>query len=123
MIDPPARIMVVDDAPFMRRHLRNLLEAGGYLVVAEAEDGTGVLPLYEAYRPDLVTLDVVMPRKTGLEALRELRETHRDARVVVCSSLADQLSLLEAVRLGARDYVLKPVKGAELLEAVEKALR
>lgn len=126
MIDPPgirAKILVVDDAIFMRRRLREILESAGHRVVAEAEDGTGLLPLYESHRPDLVTLDLVMPRKNGIEALRELRESHGEARVIVCSSVADEPSILEAVGLGARDYVLKPVSEAKLLEAVEKALR
>ncbi len=117
----PVRVLVVDDAPFARRRLRDLLEEAGHRVVAEAGDGEEALELYGAHRPDLVTLDLVMPRKGGLDTLRELRERDRGARVIVCSSVSDEASILEAIRLGARDYVLKPVNPARLLEAVEKA--
>lgn len=120
---PRARILVVDDAVFMRRQLREILEGGGYEVVAEGGDGAEALELYDAHRPDLVTLDLVMPQMSGVEALRELRLRHPDARVVVCSSLSDQASIFEAIGLGARDYVLKPVDRERVLESVEKALR
>ncbi len=121
--EPKARLLVVDDAAFMRRQLRETLEAAGYTVVAEGADGAEALELYETHRPDLVTLDMVMPKMTGLEALRELRRRHPEARVIVCSSVSDELSIFEAIAAGARDYVLKPVDPERVLEAVEKALR
>lgn len=117
-----ARVLVVDDAPFLRRRLRDLLEAAGHRVVAEAEDGDEALALYEAHLPDVVTLDLVMPRRDGLETLRALRARHPHAAVVVCTSLSGEPALLEAVRLGACDYVLKPVSPGRLLDAVAKAL-
>lgn len=120
---PRARVLVVDDAPFMRRQLREILEAAGHHVVAEAEDGDQGLELYETHRPDLVTLDLVMPRRSGVETLRELRARHPGAVVIVCSSVSDEPTILEAIGLGARDYVLKPVNPGKLLEAVDKALR
>ncbi|MEW6488515.1 MAG: response regulator [Thermodesulfobacteriota bacterium] len=117
-----ARVLVVDDAPFLRRRLRDILEAAGHRVVAEAEDGDQALALYEEHLPDVVTLDLVMPRRDGLETLRALRARHPDAAVIVCTSLSGEPALLEAVRLGACDYVLKPVSPGRLLEAVAKAL-
>jgi len=116
-----ARVLVVDDAAFMRKQLRDILEAAGHEVVAEGENGTEVLPLYETHAPDVVTLDLVMPRRGGIDALKELRGRHPEARVIVCSSLSDEATILEAVGLGARDYVLKPVSPAKLLDAVDKA--
>lgn len=116
------RVLVVDDAAFMRRQLREILEGAGYDVVGEAEDGRRALELYGTERPDLVTLDLVMPNVTGLEALRGLRDLDPTARVVICSSLSDQGSILEAIGLGARDYVLKPIVPDKLLTAVAKAL-
>jgi two-component system chemotaxis response regulator CheY len=116
------RVVVVDDALFMRHQLRDLLEAGGFEVVAEGQDGAEALDLYAEHRPDLLTLDLVMPRMSGVEALQELRRRHPTARVIVCSSLSDQPTILEAIRLGARDYVLKPVNGDKLLNAARKAL-
>jgi len=116
------RVVVVDDAVFMRNQLRDLLEAGGFEVVAEGQDGVEALKLYAEHRPDLLTLDLVMPRMTGVEALGELRQRHPEARVIVCSSLSDQQTIFEAIRLGARDYVLKPVSAEKLLDAARKAV-
>ena len=116
------RVVVVDDAVFMRNQLRELLETGGFEVVAEGQDGTEALELYAEHRPDLLTLDLVMPRMTGVEALAELRRRHPEAQVIVCSSLSDQQTIFEAIRLGARDYVLKPVSGEKLLDAARKAV-
>jgi two-component system chemotaxis response regulator CheY len=118
-----ARIVVVDDAPFMRRRLRDVLEGAGYEVVAEAENGAQALERYAEHRPDLVTMDLVMPVMTGMEALAGLRAQDPAARVVVCSSISEQKSLLRAIALGARDYVLKPFDDEALLDAVRKALR
>ncbi len=117
------RVLVVDDAAFMRRQIRDILEGAGYQVVGEAADGDEALALYDSARPDVVTLDLVMPRRGGLDTLRELRRRDPAARVVVCSSLSDEASILEAIRLGARDYLIKPVAGDRLLQAVDKARR
>ena len=116
------RVVVVDDAVFMRNQLRDLLEAGGFEVVAEGQDGAEALELYAEHHPDLLTLDLVMPRMTGVETLGELRRQHPEARVIVCSSLSDQPTIFEAIRLGARDYVLKPVDADKLLDAARKAV-
>ncbi|HSH69393.1 MAG TPA: response regulator [Deferrisomatales bacterium] len=116
------RVVVVDDAVFMRNRLRDLLEAGGFEVVAEGQDGAEALELYAEHRPDLLTLDLVMPRMTGVEALEELLRQHPGARVLVCSSLSDQPTIFAAIRLGARDYVLKPVDADKLLDAARKAV-
>ena len=120
---PKARVLVVDDAVFMRRQLRAILEEAGYSVIAEAADGAEALELYETHQPDLTTLDLVMPKMPGLETLRELRRRHPQARVIVCSSVSDEPSIFGAIASGARDYVLKPVSPKRVLEAVEKALR
>ena len=120
-LDRP-RVVVVDDALFMRNQLRDLFEDAGFCVVADGADGADALELYEEYRPDLLTLDLVMPRMTGVEALRELRQRHPNACVLVCSSLSDEATIFEAIRLGARDYVLKPVDGEKLVDAARKAL-
>jgi two-component system chemotaxis response regulator CheY len=120
-LDRP-RVVVVDDAVFMRTQLREILEGGGFTVVAEGEDGTEALQLYEQHQPELLTLDLVMPRMGGVEALRELRQRHPEARVIVCSSLSDQRTIFEAIGLGARDYVLKPVDREKFLDSARKAL-
>lgn len=119
---PRARVLVVDDTPFMRHQIREILRAAGHEVVAEAEDGVQGVELFRSERPDLVTLDLVMPRQGGIETLRQIRSLDPEARVIVCSSIRDEATIVEAVGLGARDYVLKPIQAQKLLDAVEKAL-
>lgn len=117
-----ARVLVVDDAAFMRKVLTDALAAGGHEVVGEAGDGDAALTAYRDLRPDLVTLDITMPEKDGLATLRELVEIDPDARVVICSALGQQSKVLEAVKAGARDFVVKPFDQGRLLGAVTKAV-
>ncbi len=119
---PRPRVVVVDDAPFMRRQLREILEDAGCAVVAEGGDGREGLRLCAEHAPDLVTLDLVMPNMDGLEALGELRLRHPEVPVIVCSSLSHEAAIFRAIDLGARDYVVKPVRAEKLLDAVAKAL-
>jgi two-component system chemotaxis response regulator CheY len=120
---PKARVLVVDDAPFMRRQICEILKTAGHEVVAEAEDGVQGVECFAAERPDLVTVDLVMPRQGGIETLRKIRALDPQARVIVCSSVSDEETILQAIGLGARDYVLKPIQADKLLDAVEKALK
>ena len=118
---PPSRVCLVIEAhPIVRIGIRSLLAPDWD--TEELDNGAEALELYEEHHPDLLTLDLVMPRMTGVEALGALRERHPDARVVVCSSLSDQGTIFEAIRLGARDYVLKPVSADKLLDAARKAV-
>lgn len=115
------KILVVDDLEFMRSLIRDILENGGHEIVAEAADGRQALLLRRAWKPDLTLLDISMPRMNGLEALRRIRSEEPSARVVMCSSLGDQERILEAIRLGASDYVVKPFRKERLLSAIRKA--
>ena len=115
------RILVVDDLEFMRSLIRDILETGGHEIVAEAADGRQALLLRRAWKPDLTLLDISMPRMDGLEALRRIRSDDPHSRIVMCSSLGDQEKILEAIRLGAADYVVKPFRKERLLSAVRKA--
>lgn len=117
-----ARVLVVDDAAFMRKVLSDALVAGGHEVVGEAGDGTAALAAYRDLQPDLVTLDITMPEKDGLSTLRELVELDPDARVVICSALGQESKVLDAVKAGARDFVVKPFDQDRLLGAVTKAV-
>lgn len=117
-----ARVLVVDDAAFMRKVLTDALVAGGHEVVGEAGDGDAGLAAYRQLQPDLVTLDITMPGKDGITTLRELVELDPEARVVVCSALGQETKVLEAVKSGARDFVVKPFDRDRLLDAVSKAL-
>jgi two-component system chemotaxis response regulator CheY len=117
-----ARVLVVDDAAFMRKVLTDALTAGGHEVVGEAGDGDAALAAYRDLRPDLVTLDITMPQKDGLAALRELIELDPAARVVICSALGQETKVLDAIKSGAKDFVVKPFERERLLAAVDKAL-
>lgn len=114
------RVMIVDDALFMRNILKDIFEQAGYAVVAEADNGEEVLPLYREVAPDLVTMDIVMPKRSGLEALRELMAADPAARVIMVSALGQEALVLEAVESGARDFIVKPFKEAKVLETVRR---
>jgi two-component system chemotaxis response regulator CheY len=117
-----ARVLVVDDAAFMRKVLTDALVAGGHEVVGEAGDGEAAVAAYRDVQPDLVTLDITMPEKDGIATLRELIELDPAARVVICSALGQETKVLDAIKAGAKDFVVKPFERERLLSAVEKAL-
>jgi two-component system chemotaxis response regulator CheY len=117
------RVLIADDAAFMREMLRDILTEGGFEVVGEAEDGEEALARYSELTPDLVTLDIVMPRKSGIDALKELMAEHPTACVVMCSALGQEALVMEALEAGARDYVVKPFKPDQVLAAVNKAVQ
>ena len=117
-----ARVLVVDDAPFMRKMLGDALSTGGHEVAGEAGNGVEAVERFQELSPEVVTLDITMPEKDGLQALKEIMVLNPGARVVMCSALGHESKVLEAVRLGAKDFVVKPFQAARVLEAVGKAL-
>ena len=102
------RLLIADDALLMRMRLRDLAREAGWEVVAEAADGAACVAAYAAHRPDLVTLDIVMPEMDGVEALRTIRAEDPAARVVMVSAIDQRAKLTECIQLGARDFVVKP---------------
>lgn len=102
------RLLVVDDALLMRRLIRDAAIEAGWEIAGEAGNGREAVELYRTLRPDLVTMDVVMPEMTGLEALRQIRAVDPDARVVMVTALDQKQTLVEAIRDGALDFVVKP---------------
>jgi two-component system chemotaxis response regulator CheY len=117
-----ARILVVDDAAFMRKMVSDALIKGGHEVVGEAGNGTEAVTRFAELRPELTTLDITMPEKDGLTALKEIIELDPSARVIMCSALGQESKVLESIKLGARDFVVKPFQAERVLEAVGKAL-
>jgi two-component system chemotaxis response regulator CheY len=117
-----ANIMVVDDAAFMRLMIRNILEEAGHTVVCEAENGQEAVEKYKQYHPDLVTLDITMPVMEGLEALRQIRRHDPFAVVIMCSAMGQKPMVIEAIKMGAKDFIVKPVQQDRVVEAVSKAL-
>jgi len=114
------RVMIVDDALFMRNMLKDIFVRAGYEVVAEAENGEVAPALYLEKRPDLVTMDIVMPRKSGVEALQEIMASDPDACVIMVSALGQDSLVLEAVEAGAKDFIVKPFKEANVLDIVRR---
>ncbi len=117
-----ARVLVVDDAAFMRKLLTDALTNGGHEVVGEAGNGVEAVARWQELRPELTTLDITMPEKDGLAALAEIMAIDPSAKVIMCSALGQEGKVLEAVKLGAKDFVVKPFQPPRVLEAVEKAL-
>ena len=117
-----ARILVVDDAAFMRKMVTDALTKGGHEVIGEAGNGAEAVERYQALRPDLTTLDITMPEKDGLSALRDIMAIDTAAKVVMCSALGQESKVLESIKLGAKDFVVKPFQADRVLDAVGKAL-
>ena len=117
-----ARVLVVDDAAFMRKMVKDALATGGHEVVGEAGNGVEAVARFQELRPDLVTLDITMPEKDGLAALREILAFDPNAKVVMCSALGQESKVLESIKLGAKDFVVKPFQADRVLGAVAKAL-
>ena len=117
------RVLIADDAAFMREMLREILESGGYSIVAEAADGDEAVQRYREHSPDVITLDIVMPRKSGLEALRELVAEFPGVRVVICSAHGQEALVMESLEAGARDFIVKPFKPDQVRSVVGRAIQ
>ena len=117
-----ARVLVVDDAAFMRKMVSDALAKGGHEVVGEAGNGVEAIARFQELKPDLMTLDITMPEKDGLAALAEIVAADPSAKVVMCSALGQESKVLEAIKLGAKDFVVKPFQPSRVLEAVQRVL-
>ncbi|MDP3937034.1 MAG: response regulator [Deltaproteobacteria bacterium] len=114
------RVLVADDALFMREMIKDILRQGGFDVVGEASNGNEALEKYRQLMPDITTMDIVMPLKSGIEALREIRKEHGDAKVVMISALGQDSLVIEALEAGAKDFIVKPFQAEKVLEVVKK---
>lgn len=115
-------ILVVDDAAFMRMMIRDILSEEGY-AIHEAVNGRDAVDKYAECRPDLVTLDITMPEMNGLDALRAIRASDRDARVLMVTAMGQQKMIVEALEAGAMDFLVKPFQPTKVLETVKKCLQ
>jgi two-component system chemotaxis response regulator CheY len=115
------RILITDDALFMRVTLKNILVQNGYEVVGEAEDGARAVELYRELKPDVVTMDITMPEMDGLAALKAIRAEDGGARVIMCTAMGQKQLVVEAIQAGAKDFIVKPFQPDRVLEAVQKA--
>ena len=117
-----AKVLIVDDALFMRNMLRNIFSESGFDIVGEAQNGNEAIEMYQRLKPDLVTMDIVMPEKNGIEALKEIMVADSGARVVICSALGQESLIMEALEAGARDFIVKPFKPPKVIEVAQKVL-
>ena len=117
------RVLVVDDAAFMRMMIKDILKKGGYEVVGEAEDGLKSIEKYKELKPDLVTMDITMPEMDGITAVKEIKKIDENALIIMCSAMGQQAMVIDAIQAGAKDFVVKPFQPDRVLEAVRKALQ
>ncbi|MEH7126473.1 response regulator [Bacillus sp. JJ1532] len=117
-----ARILIVDDAKFMRITLSTILKKANHEIVGEGENGKEAVQLYEDLLPDLVTMDITMPEMSGLEAVKEIKRQYPSAKVIMCSAMGQQKMVVEAIELGAKDFIVKPFDEGRVLEAVNRVL-
>jgi len=114
--------LIVDDAQFMRNILKKILTSNGYKVVAEAENADGGVEAYKKHKPDFVTMDICMPNKSGIEAIKDIASYDDDAKILVCSALGQELLVMEAIQAGAKDFIVKPFKSEKIVETLGKVL-
>jgi two-component system, chemotaxis family, chemotaxis protein CheY len=117
-----ARILVVDDAAFMRMMVKDILVKNGYTVAGEAPNGAVAVEIYKKEKPDLVTMDITMPEMDGIAAVKAIREFDPAAKVIMCSAMGQQSMVMDAIRAGAKDFIVKPFQADRVLEALKKAL-
>jgi two-component system chemotaxis response regulator CheY len=119
---PQRRVLIVDDALFMRNTLRDIFTSAGFAVAGEADDGVQAVNLFRELKPDLVTMDIVMPYKSGIDATREIVQHDPAAVVIMCSALGQESLVMEAIEAGATDFIVKPFRGEDVLAVVKKVL-
>ncbi len=116
------RILVVDDAAFMRMMIKEILTKNGYVVVGEASDGAQAVERYKELKPDLVTMDITMPEMDGIQALKEIRKIDGTAKIIMCSAMGQQAMVIDAIQAGARDFIVKPFQADRVIEAIRKTV-
>ncbi len=117
------KVLIVDDTKFMRDILKNILKKKDLEVIGEAANGKEAVLKYQELKPDLVTMDIIMPEMDGIEAVKKIIQIDPSARILMCSAMGQQALVIEAIQSGARDFVIKPFQPARVLEAVDRALQ
>jgi two-component system chemotaxis response regulator CheY len=117
-----ARVLITDDAAFMRMMIKNILTSNGHEVVGEAANGLQAVEQYAALKPDVCTMDITMPEMDGIAALKGILAADPTAKVVMCSALGQEAKVIESIRSGAKDFIVKPFQQDRVLGAIEKAL-
>ena len=117
-----ANVLIVDDSRTSRRILRDLVESGGNKIVGEAVNGREAIDMYTALKPDVVTMDITMPIMDGTTALAEILDMDPEARVIMVSAVGQRSKIVECIRMGAKDYIIKPYELRQVIEVIDKCL-
>ena len=117
-----AKVLIVDDAAFMRMTIRQMLEKGGHETVGEAGNGIEAVKKFIELKPDVVLLDITMPEMNGGEAFKRIKQLEPDARVVICSAMGQQAMVAQAIQYGAKDFIVKPFEEDRLIASVNKIM-
>jgi len=117
------RVLIADDALFMRNMIKEVFSGDDFQVVGEAANGVEAVEKYKQLKPDITTMDIVMPLKSGIEAVREIVKFDKTARIIMCSALGQESLVMEAIEAGARDYIVKPFKPEKVLEVVKRVIK
>jgi len=116
------RVLIADDAAFMRMSLKRILDKNGFEIAGEAENGRIAVSKYKELKPDIVTMDITMPEMSGLEALKSIKEIDPEAKVVVISAMGQEVMVREAIMLGAKSFIVKPFKDDHVIKTLNKVL-
>lgn len=116
------RILIVDDAAFMRMMIRDILSKNGFEVCGEANDGLQAIEKFKELHPDLITMDITMPEMDGIHALKEIKKLDPNAKVIMCSAMGQQAMVIDAIQAGAKDFIVKPFQADRVIEAIKKTL-
>lgn len=116
------KILIVDDAAFMRMMIKDILSKNGYEVVGEAENGAVAINRYKELIPDLVIMDITMPEVDGIQAVKEIKRINGESQIIMCSAMGQQAMVIESIQAGARDFIVKPFQAERVIEAVKKVL-
>ena len=116
------RVLIVDDAAFMRMMIKDILKKNSLEVVGEASNGVEAVNLYKKERPDVVTMDITMPDMDGIEAVKEIRTFDANAKIIMCSAMGQQSMVMDAIKSGAKDFIVKPFQADRVLEAIRKVI-
>ncbi|SNX55507.1 response regulator [Thermoanaerobacterium sp. RBIITD] len=118
-----SKIMIVDDAAFMRMMIKDIITKNNLGSVVEAEDGSVAVEKYQQEKPDLVMMDITMPEMDGIQAVKHIKEMDPDAKIIMCSAMGQQAMVIEAIQAGAKDFIVKPFQPDRVIEAIKKMLK
>ncbi len=116
------KVLIVDDAAFMRMLLKDIVTKAGFEVVGEASNGKEAVEKYKELKPDVVTMDITMPEMNGIEAVKEIKKIDPNANIIMVSAMGQQAMVIEAIQAGAKDFIVKPFQPARVIEALKKAV-